>query len=93
MLTLQVHPKDGDPWVVETNLFTIVAWERKYKRPASVFGSEMALEWLAFLAFEAAKQSGITVPAVFDDFLRRIVKVEVLDRDVDPTDPVPTAGS
>lgn len=93
MLTLEVTPKDGDPYVVETNLYTIVAWERKFKRPASDLGGQMAVEWLAFFAFEAARQSGITVPAVFDDFIKKIVKVEVVDRDTNPTDPGATPGS
>lgn len=94
MLTLKVIPNEGEPYVVDTNLFTIVAWERKFKRPASDFGNQMAMEWLAFLAFEASKQSGITVPAVFDDFLRRLAKVEVVDReDTSPFDTAHTDGS
>lgn len=93
-MLLQVTPKDGDPYVVETNLGTIIAWERKYKRPASDFAQAMAMEWVCFMAYQAAKDSGITVPAVFDDFIRRTQNVEVVEPDTaNPTDPVPTAES
>ena len=90
MLTLRVTPREGDPYEVETNLFTIVAWERRFKRPASDLGSQMAVEWLVYMAWEASKQSSVPVPPVFDDFVKRLVSVEVVDKDTDPTDPVPT---
>lgn len=91
MLRILVTPLQGDPYEVETNLYTIVAWERKYKRPASDLGNQMAVEWLAYLAYEASKQSGITVPPVFDDFVKRLADIpKVVDKDTDPSDPVPT---
>ena len=34
-LDLHVTTTDGDDYTVQTNLFVIVAWERKYKRKAS----------------------------------------------------------
>lgn len=92
-LILEVIPKDGDAYHVTTNLFTVVAWERKYKSKASTLATALGLEDLAFLAFEAAKQAGITVPAVFDDFLKRIESVTVVEQpDTNPTDGEPSAG-
>jgi hypothetical protein len=34
-LNLHVTTNDGDDYTVTTNLFVVVAWERKYKRKAS----------------------------------------------------------
>jgi hypothetical protein len=44
-------------YVVSTNLFVIVAWERKYKRKASDLASGIGVEDLAFMAFESCKVS------------------------------------
>jgi hypothetical protein len=93
MFTLRVIPKDNEPYDVTTNLFTVVAWERKFKRPASDMGKAMAMEWLAYLAYEASKQSGVSVPMVFDDFLKRLEAVEVVDQEAEnPTEPGATPG-
>jgi hypothetical protein len=51
-LTLRVDQGDG-PMEVTTNLFTIVAWERKYKTKASNIANGIGLEDLAFLAHTA----------------------------------------
>lgn len=75
-LTIEVQPVDGDAYTVTTNLYVIVAWERKYKRKASELASGIAMEDMAFMAFECCKQSGITVPAVFDDYVKRIQNVK-----------------
>ena len=72
-LTLNVQFLDGkDSVLVETTLFTTVLWERKYKRKASELGKEIGQEDLAYLAYEASKLSGITVPAIFDDYLKSL---------------------
>lgn len=77
-LTLKVTPNEGDAYEVVTNLFTIVALERRFKVRASDLANGIAMEHLAFLAYEAAKQSGVTVPAVFDDYIKRLQAVEVV---------------
>ncbi len=72
-LSLEIQFLDGtDPVTVETTLFTTVLWERKYKRKASELGSAIGQEDLAYLAYEASKMSGITVPAMFDDYLKSL---------------------
>ena len=78
-IRLQVTPIEGDPYEVETNLFVIVAWERKFKRQASSLGNGIGAEDLAFFAYESAKQSSVPVPAIFDDFIRSVREVEVVD--------------
>lgn len=65
---------------VRTSLLDIVAWERKYKRKVSTIESQgIGAEDLAFLAWTASKTAGMTMPAVFDDFLKRIVDLEVVE--------------
>jgi hypothetical protein len=91
-ITLAVEQTDGLTYQVTTNLFSIVALERKFKIRASDLSSGVAMEHLAFLAFEGAKQSGITVPAVFDDYIKRLVSVDVVNEDAaNPTDEAVTS--
>jgi hypothetical protein len=90
-LTLAVDMGEG-PVHVETNLFVIVQYERKYKRKASEMATSIGYEDLLFLAYESCKIHGVTVPAVFDDFIKRAVSIEVVDQDNDenPTLGLPT---
>jgi len=86
-ITLKVTPNEGEPYEVTTNLFVVVAWERRTKRQASSLANGIGAEDLAFFAYESAKQSGVTVPAVFDDYIKRISSVEVVNSDEpNPTD-------
>jgi len=84
-ITLAVEQTDGQTYQVSTNLFSIVALERKFKIRASDLASGVAMEHLAFLAFEGAKQNGIVTPAVFDDYIKKLVSVEVVGEE--PTNP------
>lgn len=84
-LTLKVEEKEST-YTVETNLFVIIAWERKFKRKISELSTGIGMEDLAFMAFESCKILGITVPVVFDDYIKTLVNIEVLD-----DDPVPPA--
>ena len=85
-LTIKVTPNEGDAYQIDTNLFTIVALERKFKIRASELSQGIALEHLAYLAYEACKQHEIVVPIVFDDYLRSILRIEVVSNDANPTD-------
>ena len=76
-LRLDVEMNDGTQWTVDTNLFTVVAWERKFKRKISDLGSGIGAEDLAYLAWEAAKQNEIVVPMMFDDFIKKAKSVTV----------------
>jgi len=80
-LNLHVTTNDGDDYTVTTNLFVVVAWERKYKRKASELSAGIGVEDLAFMAFESCKQSGITVPAVFDDYIKKLAAIEVVGQE------------
>lgn len=88
-LKILVH-FDGQEFIATTNTFIEVAWERRYKKKMSSLASEgLGVEDLAFLAFEYCKQQGITVPIVFDDFLKS-VEVDLAD-DQDTANPSPLA--
>jgi len=87
-LTLDIAFTDGNRYQVTTNLFTIVALERKFKIRASDLEHGVAIEHLAFLAYESSKQHGITVPIVFDDFIKSLATVDVVEADpVNPSEP------
>jgi hypothetical protein len=90
-LTLQYDIGDG-PVTVSTNLYVIVAWERRFKRKASEMATAIGMEDLAFMAWEASKLAGITVPGEFDTFLKKQVgTVDVVDQDdTNPTPGEPT---
>ena len=86
-ITHKVTPNEGEPYEVTTNLFVVVAWERRTKRQASSLANGIGAEDLAFFAYESAKQSGVTVPAIFDDYIKKIQAVDVVSSDApNPTD-------
>jgi hypothetical protein len=89
-LTLRVDQGEG-PVEVSTNLFTIVSWERKFKRKASDLANGIGIEDLAYLAHQACMQHNVVVPVVMDDFIKKLVLLEVVTNEIDrPTKPVPT---
>ena len=91
-LTIRVDTGEG-PQEVTTNLWVLVAWERKYKAKASQMAQALGMEDLAFMAYEASRQAKMTVPAVFDDYLKKIVSLEVVSNTARPTDGGHTADS
>jgi hypothetical protein len=90
-LTLAIDLGEG-PVEVATNLYVIVQYERKYKRKASEMATSIGYEDLLFLAYESCKVHGIVVDAVFDNFIKRAVSVEVVDQEADanPIQGLPT---
>jgi hypothetical protein len=85
-LDLKVTTAEG-LYTVSTNLFVIVAWERKYKRKASELATGIGIEDLAFMAYESCKQSNVPVPLLFDDYIKQLQAIEVVGQDAEnPTD-------
>ena len=80
---------DQQTYEVKTNLYVIIAWERKFKQKASNLATGVGLEDLAFMAFESCKVHGITVPAIFDDYVKKLVAIEVISDE--PTNPIEEA--
>ena len=91
-LTLKVTTNETT-YEVTTNLYVIIAWERKFKQKASNLATGVGMEDLAFMAFESCKISGISgLPVALDDFIKRLVTLEVVDNDpANPTQAEPTA--
>lgn len=91
-LTLAVTLDTGEQFTVSTNLYTIVAWERKYKRKASDMANGVGVEDLAFLAHTAAKDAGIVVPMMLDDFIKHASAIDVVEEEsTNPSEPGHTA--
>lgn len=89
-LTLN-YTYNGETREVKTNLFVIVAWERRFKRKASDLAQGIGIEDLCYLAFEASKAAGHTVPANLDDFIKRLDNLEIVgDEPENPTQAAPT---
>jgi hypothetical protein len=89
-LALRVDIGDG-PTVVETNLYITVLWERKFKRKASDLANGIGAEDLAFMAHEAMKQAKVPCPGMLDDFIKKIVVLEVVEQEAaNPTQEAPT---
>ena len=80
-IKLRVHPTEGDPYEVETNLFVVVSWERKFKRQASSLANGIGAEDLAFFAYESSKVAGVMVPLAFDQFIKNTKAIDVLAED------------
>ena len=78
-LTMKLTFADNEQ-IVTTNLMTIVAWERKYKRKASQISDGIGIEDLAFLAYEASRQNGIVVPALLDEYIKSLLNLEVIEQ-------------
>ena len=78
-LKLKATFTDGTTNEVVTNLSTVVAWERKYKRKASDMASGIGVEDLAYLCYEATRASGTTVPGTLDQFITSLQSIDVLE--------------
>jgi hypothetical protein len=89
-LTLRVTTQE-ETYDVVTNLGVIIAWERKFKAKASSLATNIGMEDLAYMAWECAKHSGIMVPLMFDDYVKKLDSIEVVsDESVNPTEGAPT---
>jgi hypothetical protein len=92
-LKMQVTELEGS-YTVETNLFVLVSWERKFKRKISDLSNGIGMEDLAFMAYECCKQQSIPVPMVFDEYVKRLQNIDVLDEEtINPTDGAVTTES
>jgi hypothetical protein len=78
-LTLKATFNDGNTNTVTTNLSTVVAWERKYRRKASEMAQGVGVEDLAYLCYEATRAAGTTVPSNLDQFISSLASIEVVE--------------
>jgi hypothetical protein len=83
-----------DTHEVSTNLWVITQWERKFRRKASDLAQGIGVEDLAYLAYEACKVHGITVPAEFDTFIKKLQSIDVVSQEPEnPTEAAPTGDN
>jgi hypothetical protein len=87
-LTIRVT-RNGETYDVTTNLYVTVQWERKYKARASDLATGVSMEALAYMAYEASKLNNVVVPVAFDDFVKSVENLEVVDNE--PGNPTPAA--
>jgi hypothetical protein len=82
-LTLRAKLPD-QTFEVTTSFWVLVEWERKYKSKASNMKDGIGVEDLAFMAWSAAKLNTIVVPAVFDDFCKKLLEpIEVVSEEIE----------
>lgn len=92
-LTLKVETQETT-YEVTTSLFNVVEWERRTKRKASDLAGGVGYEDLAFLAYAASKSNNITVNVVFDEFVKSLVNLEVVNNEAETfTEAAPTEGN
>lgn len=70
-ISLKVEYVDGSGAAVTAAAPDLIAFERKYDRPMSVFATEARVEWLLFLAWTALKRTG-RVTEDFDPWTERV---------------------
>jgi len=101
-LTLKVELREepyNRVYIVDTDLYTVVMWERRFKRKASDMATGIGIEDLAFLAWEASRSNKVVVPVEFDSFVKRLIDVQVVENETEPegttvfTKPAPNAGN
>ena len=89
-IRMQVDTGTG-PREVETTMWAVVQWERRFKVKASDMAKSMGVEDLAFLAYASEQAAGNSVPAVFDDYVKRIRSIELIGEETEnPTQKAPT---
>jgi hypothetical protein len=94
-ITLAYTTVNGDSRQVQTNLATVIKWERLYRRKISQIGDGVGAEDLAFFAYEATRQAGIVVPSTLDQFIDLLEDMpQIVETDTpNPTDPAASAIS
>lgn len=78
-------------FTVTTTPWVIMLWERRYKAKVSNLGNGVGAEDLVYMAYEAAKMAGHTVPINFEAFAQSVTSIEVVDGDA--ARPTPAAVS
>ena len=90
-LTFRLDYGNG-PQTVTTDLWAVVAWERKNGTKVSQLGDGIGLDDLCFLAHNTLFRDGADVPKNLDDFIKQMVNIEVVDTPApNPTPAEPSA--
>lgn len=76
-LRLELDLGDG-PVELVAGTHALVLWERKHSGRVFDLADALGLEDLCFLAYHGCLAAKVVVPAVFDDFLKRVEYVRPL---------------
>lgn len=79
----------------KSGLSDLVAFEKKFDKPARAIQEEGRLEYMAYLVYRALRKAGaVTKDVEFDeDFIDRIEDVDVIEEDEEnPTQAAPPAA-
>ena len=88
-LQLRVTTQD-DTYDVRVTFGNMCEWEEATNKTASDLAKGIGYRDLARLAFFASRTAGRVVPAVYKDFEKRIVNVDVIEEQAtNPTQPEP----
>lgn len=91
-LNIEVTLED-DTYTVTTTPWVVMMWERKYKAKVSNLANGVGAEDLLYMAWEASKKAGLTVPINFDAYAQSVINITVVDGDTArPTNAAPSAG-
>ena len=75
-LAITVDTAD-DSWTVRPTVGTFVRFERQFDVAIGELASGIALQHVAWLAWEASRHQGRNVPATFDAFIDQVTNLAV----------------
>lgn len=92
-ITYKVTLTSGDTYEVETTFDAWCAWEDKFNRSRVDPSYTLKLRDHAWVIWRSCMGRDIVVPLNFDDYLKKIAAIDVVqERKARPTKPAPTAG-
>lgn len=81
-VALTVEYSDGSGVVVDATAPDLIAFERNFDKPFTVFADQLRLEYLAWLAWHSVKRTGKTTED-FDTWVEKVGSI-ALGEAVDP---------
>lgn len=83
--TFRITVSDQDPIIVTNTVGDVIAYERMSKKP---WHQAVSAESMLWVAWRAARREGLTSEPQFDQFVPRVLDVEVAEGS--PEDPTKT---
>jgi hypothetical protein len=80
-ITIKYSTADGE-YVVTTSMMEIVQMERHFDVAISALASGISMDQIGYLAWRSSQAAGNKPPARYDDFLKSITAIEVVENSV-----------
>ena len=90
--SIKFRTDKGEFVVAIDTIKNAIAFERKFNVSATVLAVQPRIEWLAFMAYAAAKDQGLPVGDDFDAFVGTLDGIEAIGDDEDGEAVNPTDG-